>query len=112
MTPTSHTHGNITNDGKLGTASRIVVTDSNKNITVGSINPTSIVLTDDARLSDSRTPKSHTHGNISNDGKISATATIATGDRLVIVDSDTTAGSAVTGSSITFDGSTKTKALT
>lgn len=112
MTPTSHTHGNITNDGKLGTASRIVVTDSNKNITVGSINPADIVLTNDTRLSDSRTPKSHTHGNISNDGKVSATATIATGDRLLIVDSDTTAGNTVTGSSITFDGSTKTKALT
>ena len=32
----SHTHGNITNDGKLGTASRVVVTDSSKNITVSS----------------------------------------------------------------------------
>ena len=30
----THTHGNITNDGKLGTASRFVVTDSSKNITV------------------------------------------------------------------------------
>lgn len=35
-TPTSHSHGNITNDGKLGTASRVVVTDSNKKITVAS----------------------------------------------------------------------------
>lgn len=32
----SHTHGNITNDGKLGTASVVVVTDSNKNITTSS----------------------------------------------------------------------------
>ena len=32
----SHVHGNITNDGKLGTASRVVVTDSSKNITVSS----------------------------------------------------------------------------
>lgn len=31
-----HVHGNITNDGKLGTASRVVVTDGNKNITVSS----------------------------------------------------------------------------
>lgn len=31
--PKSHTHGNITNDGKLGTASMVVVTDSSKNIT-------------------------------------------------------------------------------
>ena len=33
---TDHIHGNITTDGKLGTASRVVVTDSNKNITVSS----------------------------------------------------------------------------
>lgn len=32
----SHVHGSITNDGKLGTASRVVVTDGNKNITVSS----------------------------------------------------------------------------
>lgn len=32
----SHTHGSITNDGKLGTASRVVVTDGSKNITVSS----------------------------------------------------------------------------
>jgi hypothetical protein len=39
----SHTHGSITNDGKLGTASRSVVTDANKNITVADLtvsNPT------------------------------------------------------------------------
>lgn len=60
----------------------------------------------------SMTPSSHTHGNLSNDGKITSTATIANGDRIVIVDSDTTAGSKITGSSITFDGSTTTKALT
>ena len=55
---------------------------------------------------------SHTHGNITNEGKITTTATIASGDKLVIVDSDSTAGSKITGSSITFDGSTTTKALT
>ncbi len=38
-TPTSHAHGKITNDGRLDTASRIVVTDSNKNVTVGTIDP-------------------------------------------------------------------------
>lgn len=45
---------------------------------------------------------SHTHGNITNDGKITTTATIASGDKIVIVDSDTTAASKITGSSITF----------
>ena len=50
----------------------------------------------------SMTPTSHTHGNITNDGKITTTATIASGDKIVIVDSDTTAASKITGSSITF----------
>ncbi len=63
-------------------------------------------------LNSTATPASHTHGNLTNDGKITATATIANGDKLVIVDSDTTAASKITGSSITFDGSTATKALT
>lgn len=49
---------------------------------------------------------SHTHGNLTNDGKITSTATIASGDKLVIVDSDSTAGSKITGSSITFGTST------
>lgn len=53
-------------------------------------------------------PSSHTHGNISNDGKISATATISSGDRLAIIDTDTTAGNKLTGSSITFGSSTTT----
>lgn len=38
--------------------------------TVGS---KAIVVTDDSRLSDARTPTSHTHGNITNDGKIGTT---------------------------------------
>ena len=54
----------------------------------------------------------HTHGNLTNDGKITTTATIANGDKLVIVDSDNTAKSKITGSSITFDGSTTSNALT
>ncbi len=33
---TSHTHGNIANDGTLGTASRVVITDANKKVTTSS----------------------------------------------------------------------------
>ena len=41
----------------------------------------------DPRLSDARVPRAHTHGNITNDGKITATAaTIANGNKLVITD--------------------------
>lgn len=43
----SHTHGSITNDGKLGTASRVVITDGNKKIGVSSITTTKLgYLTD------------------------------------------------------------------
>lgn len=38
----SHTHGSITNDGKLGTASRVVVTDSSKIIGVSSVTTTEL----------------------------------------------------------------------
>jgi hypothetical protein len=57
----SHTHGNITNAGELGTASRIVVTDANKKVTTGSIDPANIVLNSDTRLTNARTPLAHTH---------------------------------------------------
>lgn len=58
------------------------------------------------------TPASHTHGNITNAGGITATGvTIANGDSLAIVDSSET-NKLIAKSSITFDGSTTTKALT
>lgn len=58
------------------------------------------------------TPASHTHGNITNAGGITATGvTIANGDSLAIVDSSET-NKVIAKSSITFDGSTTTKALT
>lgn len=58
------------------------------------------------------TPASHTHGNITNAGGITATGvTIANGDSLAIVDSSDT-NKVIAKSSITFDGSTTTKALT
>ena len=45
------------------------------------------VANNDSRLSDARTPTSHTHGQVTNDGKISSTAvTVATGDNIVITD--------------------------
>ena len=54
------------------------------------------------------TPSSHTHGNITNAGDITTTATIANGDRLVINDES---ASKVTNSSITF-GTSETTYLT
>lgn len=51
-----------------------------------------------------------TYGNINTGGAITATQTIANGDKIVIVDNSDS--SKLTGASITFDGSTTTKALT
>lgn len=78
----THTHGNITTDGKLSTASSLVVTDKNKYIATTSIDPANLVQTSDSRLSDARTPKSHTHGNITNDGKLAtAGAVVVTNEK-------------------------------
>ena len=52
----------------------------------------------------------HAHGNISNAGKVSASAAIANGDSLLIGDASDSNG--IARSTITFDGSTTTKALT
>lgn len=64
MTPTSHTHGNITNDGKIGSnANKPLITTTNGVITTGSFGTTANTFCqgNDSRLSDARTPTSHTH---------------------------------------------------
>ena len=40
--PSAHSHGNITNAGELGTASRAVVTDGNKKVSVSSVTSTEL----------------------------------------------------------------------
>ncbi len=87
----------------LGTANYNVVTDSSGDITVeakptipsktsdltndGADGTNVFVANNDSRLSDSRTPSSHTHGQVSNDGKITSTAvTVASGDNILITD--------------------------
>ena len=42
FTPSSHAHGSLTNDGKLSTASRAVVTDGSKAVTVSSTTATEV----------------------------------------------------------------------
>ena len=72
-TPTSHTHGDITNDGKIGsTANKPIITTTNGKLTTGSFGTSANTFCqgNDSRLSDARTPTSHTHGSLTNDGKI------------------------------------------
>ena len=65
----------------------------------------------DSRLSDSRTPTSHTHGNIQNGGTLQTTdISIASGDKLVVTDSSDS--NKIARTSVSFDGSTATKCLT
>ena len=79
FTPSSHTHGNITNAGAIGSASGLpIVTGANGVLQAGSFGTTAGTFCEgnDARLSNARTPTSHTHGSITNDGKL-ATASRA-----------------------------------
>lgn len=53
------------------------------------INDNDFITNSDSRLSDSRTPTSHNHGQISNDGKITREAvTAASTDKIIITDAD------------------------
>ena len=59
----------------------------------------------------SMTPTSHTHGNIQNGGTLQTNdVTIANGDKLVVTDSSDS--NKIARTSVSFDGSTTTKALT
>ena len=76
-TPTSHTHGNLSNDGKIGsTSNRPLITGADGLITVGSFGTSGNTFCqgNDSRLSDARTPTSHKHGQITNTGTIGTTA--------------------------------------
>jgi hypothetical protein len=47
-----------------------------KTAKTGNASSTQVVLGNDTRLADSRTPTSHTHGNLTNDGKVGTTANL------------------------------------
>jgi hypothetical protein len=62
--PTSHSHGNITNAGAIGTTSGLpIITTTSGVLTAGSFGSTagSFCQGNDSRLSDARTPLTHTH---------------------------------------------------
>jgi hypothetical protein len=72
----SHAHGNITSAGAIGsTASLPIITTTSGVLTAGAFGTgaTDFCVGNDARLSDTRTPTSHVHGNISNAGAIGTT---------------------------------------
>lgn len=147
VTPASHTHGNIANDGTLtDTAAAaagndyVVIRDAdNAKIQTSTIKGTDVAdavtkkhshstltLSTTAQAYDgthtlalpstdpytsARTPASHMHGNIQNDGTLQTTdVSVANGDKLVVTDASNS--NKVARTSVTFDGSTTTKALT
>ena len=64
FTPSSHTHGNITNAGAIGSTSGLpIITTTSGVLTTGSFGATSGTFAqgNDSRLSDARTPLYHTH---------------------------------------------------
>jgi hypothetical protein len=78
-TPVSHTHGNITNAGYIGTTATLpIITGTGGILQAGSFGSAAGTFCqgNDSRLSDARTPLSHTHGNITNAGYIGTTATL------------------------------------
>jgi len=85
VTPSSHAHGNITNDGKIGTeANKAVYTGTGGVVTAGVL-PVSaggtgttegVLWNNIGGKPSSYTPSSHAHGNISNNGEL-ATADMA-----------------------------------
>jgi hypothetical protein len=82
----SHTHGNLTNAGTLTGASAVVVTDANKKITTSSsITTTELGYLDGvtSKIQDQlngKSASSHTHGNITNDGKLGTASMVVISD--------------------------------
>lgn len=75
----SHVHGNITNTGYIGTTANIpIITGTGGILQAGSFGSAANTFCqgNDPRLSDARTPLSHTHGNITNAGAIGTTANL------------------------------------
>ena len=67
----THTHGNLSNDGKIGSTSGKIVTTGTSGALQASDSITKSQISD---FPTSMTPTSHTHGNLTNDGKIGTTA--------------------------------------
>lgn len=75
----SHSHGNITASGNIGsTANLPLITGTSGIVQVGSFGTgaNTFCQGNDSRLSDARTPTSHTHGNITNAGAIGSTTNL------------------------------------
>ena len=99
---------NSTTPGAGKTLTAFSQTDGKVSATFGNISITKSQVSD---FPTSMTPASHTHGNIQNAGTLQTTdVAAASGDKLVVTDASDS--NKVARTSISFDGSTTTKALT
>lgn len=101
-TGTGLSGGPITTSGTISHANSGVTAQATQALYPFTVNETGHITGVGSAVT-SMTPTSHTHGNITNGGDITTTATIANGDRLVINDES---ASKLTNSSITFGTST------
>ena len=88
MTPSSHVHGNITNAGAIGsTANLPIITTTSGKLTTGSFGTAANTFCqgNDSRLSDSRTPTSHSHGSLANGGTLNSD--ISSVNKVAVTDS-------------------------
>jgi hypothetical protein len=109
-TPSSHTHGNLTNDGKIGTTANLPLrTGTNGVVEAGSFGTAagSFCEGNDARLSDDRDPNLHAASHLAGTPAIAASYT-GIGDNENFSDQVTitanTAGTAGNNITLTFDG--------
>ena len=70
-TPKSHTHGNLTNAGAIGSASGKIITTTTSGVLTASDSITKNKISD---FPTSMTPTSHTHGNLTNAGAIGSSS--------------------------------------
>ena len=101
----SGAYNDLTGKPTLGTAAAKDVPTS------GNASTAQVVMGNDTRLTNARTPSSHNHGNIFDSGALQTNdITIASGDKLVVTDSSDSGKVART--SVSFDGSNATRCLT
>ena len=86
----THTHGNVTNDGKIGSTSGKIVTTGTGGALQASDSITKSQISD---FPSTMTPSSHTHGSLTNDGKVGSASgkiiTTGTGGAIQASDSIT-----------------------
>ena len=81
-TPKTHTHGNISNDGKIGSDSGKIITTGSNGVLTASSSITKSLISD---FPTSMTPTSHSHGSLANGGTLNSD--ISSVNKIAVTDS-------------------------